>query len=271
VSGPAQCDVPTAVTESVGRPHAPCCCAQARPPLHPGRRRRPQGEPARQRSHTRCSASMLYVAFWLRTAATGQSPMREGRRTRCSSVAASAVRAEATPHPSRHLRTLTLSLRIPRAKARGAWEPGRHTAKAAKHLPTCIIGGGRDPHAQWERLDQPLVRLHIQRTSAGQHLSACVLALVPSHCRLQTTGAEPAFRASPNHQNVRIYRRARPVCLASHCVQRLMAVPTRNSEGLLRRSASVLCFADHCEGSRVVCAPGLDGIRGGGGRRLPSG
>jgi hypothetical protein len=167
-----------------------------------------------------------------------------------------------------------LSLRIPRAKARGAWEPGRHTAKtakAAKHLRTCVIGGGRDPHAQWERLDQPLVRLHIQRTSAGQHLSACVLALVPSHCRLQTTGAEPAFWASPNHQNVRIYRRARPVCLASHCVQRLMAVPTRNSEGLLRRSASVLCFADHCEGSRVVCAPGLDGIRGGGGRRLPSG
>ncbi len=201
MSGPAQCDVPTAVREFVGaRTRHVAAHKRGRRSTAVGRRRRPQREPARQRSHTRCSASSCCMLhFGCALGQLGKVPCARAdervvlrwRLRRCEQKPRRTQADTCAP--------FALSLRNPRAKARGASEPGRHTAKADKHLPTCVIGGGRDPHAQWERLDQPLVRLHIKRTSAGQHLSACVLALVPSHCRLQTTGAEPA-RASPNHQ-----------------------------------------------------------------------
>ena len=205
-----------------GRPHAPCCCAQARPPLHPGRRRRPQGEPARQRSHTRCSASSCCMLhFGCALGQLGKVPCARAdervvlrwRLRRCEQKPRRTQADTCAP--------FALSLRNPRAKARGASEPGRHTAKADKHLPTCVIGGGRDPHAQWERLDQPLVRLHIQRTSAGQHLSACVLALVPSHWQpadYRRRAHLSGLPESPKRAHLRADR-ARPVCLASHCVQ----------------------------------------------------
>ena len=110
--------------------------------------------------------------------------------------------------------------------------------------PTCIIGGGRDPHAQWERLNQPLVRLHIQRAAAGQHL----------HVYWRLCQAVVAYRRRRARQGSRITK-ARIYGSGARFLCAVMAVPTRTAKvccgGQRQR---VFLFAGARECSRVGCA-----------------
>jgi hypothetical protein len=225
-----------------------------------GRRRQAQGEPVRQSivSHA-LECVTLYVASWLRTGATGQSPMREGRRTRCSSVAASAVRAEATPHPSRHLRT-ALSLRTPRAKARGRGSRVGIQPRLPSHLPYLHHWGRQGPTLPMGAT-QPAAGSSSHSARSRRSAPACVLALVPSCSRLQTAQSPPGL---PNHQSAPLWvRRTFLVCSDGSA--------DAHSQGLLRRSASASVPFCRREGVRTRGLRWLDRICGGGGRPLPSG
>ena len=177
-------------------------------------------------------------------------------------MAASAVRAEATPHPSRHLRTA-------HSTRKSAWGVGAGSAYSQGcQAPTDLRHWGRQGPTRPMGATRPAAgssshSAHIRRSAPKRMcIGACAKPLSPADYRRR------ARQGLPNHQTCALTERVPSGLAPQLCA--VMAVPTRTATVCCggQRQCSVLQTP---RAQRVVCAGWTGFAATSGRRRLLSG